>query len=756
MDDSNDPILKDLNPEQRQAVLHGEGPLVIFAGAGSGKTRVLTHRIAHLVARRGADPNRILAVTFTNKAAGEMKERVERLMPGIGENVWVSTFHSACVRFLRRDADKIDLRRDFSIYDTGDQRTLVKDILKKAMVDEKILDYRAVLQLMDQAKNDLSDPLGLAEGMKPERRAAYEMAVKNYVDNMRRNNALDFGDLMVFAVRLLEADEQVRAQYQWRFQHILVDEFQDTNCAQSRLLELLLGDHRNLCVVGDDDQSIYRWRGARIENILDFETRHPGAQKVILGRNYRSSANILGAAEALISHNVGREPKRLVAEKEAGRKVRVYRADDEYDEAQHVSAQIGDLRRRVGLALSDIAIFYRVNALSRVFEEELMSRGFPYVVLGGMRFYERKEVKDILAYMRLTVNPDDSVAAKRIINFPVRKIGKTTIGKIDAFAMSRKLSFLVAARLMVEEGALTKAALKAVSGFLNIIDDITAAAKEDAPPEALAHIIKRTGYKDMLEADQSVDGQTRKENIGELYEAVAQFSERRPNDGLADYLESVSLMQDADALDARGDGVRLMTLHNAKGLEFPAAFIVGMEDGLLPHARSLRENPAFVEEERRLCYVGITRAGDYLTMSCAARRRTYGGQPSYAPPSRFLAEIPEDMLDVQGFGFGYAIADAMTKTTRSPQLSFTRDKTPAPPPTAQSIISEGDSVCEYDESPDVRTFHTGAHVMHDQFGQGKIMGMLGYGKKAKAIVHFHSVGVKTLLLGAAKLRVISG
>ncbi len=757
MSDENDPILTQLNPEQKQAVLYGEGPLVIFAGAGSGKTRVLTHRIAHLVARRDVDPKRILAVTFTNKAAAEMKERVQRLMPGVGENVWVSTFHSACVKILRRDADKIGLKRDFSIYDDADQRTLVRDILKRAEIDEKILDHRAVLELLDKAKNDLTDPLDFAKDMKAQRQAAFEMTVKAYTDNLRRNNALDFGDLIVMAVRLLEADEQVRAQYQWCFLHILVDEFQDTNHAQSRLLELMLGQHKNLCVVGDDDQSIYRWRGARIENILDFESRFPGAQKVILGRNYRSSARILETAEAVIAHNRGREPKQLIAEKQAGRKVRAYRADDEYDEAQYVAAQIGHLRRKEGLNPTEIAIFYRVNALSRVFEEELLTRGFPYVVVGGMRFYERKEVKDILAYLRLTVNPADSVAAKRIVNVPARKIGKSTVGKIDGFAAHHRLSFLDAARRMVDEGALTKAAAKALSGFLSLVGNITAAAKELAPPKALAHIIERTGYKEMLGADQSVEGQTRKENVGELYEAVAQFHDRRPNDSLADYLESVSLLQDSDQLDAYSEGVRLMTLHNAKGLEFKAVFIVGMEDGLLPHARALRDNPAFIEEERRLCYVGVTRAEDFLSLSCAARRRTYGGRPTYAPPSRFLGEIPEEMLDVHGFGFGYAIRDAMAKSTPSPELSFGRGTVTMPMSALrQTNIAAGDSVCEYDDPSEGDELRTGMRVMHDKFGRGKIMGMIGYGERAKAVVHFDSVGVKTLMLKAANLKIISG
>ncbi|MCC6156562.1 MAG: UvrD-helicase domain-containing protein [Deltaproteobacteria bacterium] len=800
MNDSDDPILSGLNPQQREAVLHGDGPLLIFAGAGSGKTRVLTHRIAYLCDRRGVDPHRILAVTFTNKAAGEMAERVERLLPGRGRAVWVSTFHSFGAHVLRREAEHLGFAAGFSIYDETDQRALIRDLLRRLDVDPQVMDPRSVMSILDRAKNALVDPADIAGEMAGPMRDRYVEVVRLYTKELAANNAMDFGDLLVLTVKLFETVRAVRDHYRTRFEHLLVDEFQDTNTAQNRLLEVLIGERRNLCVVGDDDQSIYRWRGAKIENILGFEKEFPDAKIVILGQNYRSSATIVSAADAVIRHNSGRATKRLFTGNDPGSRIRLFRADSEYDEARFVASGVRELVVERGLRPSQIAVFYRTNALSRVIEEELQRNAVPFIVVGGTRFYDRKEIKDILAYLRLVVNPEDGVSAKRVINVPARKIGKTTVERIDEHAERAGVSFLHACADLVKTNALARGAGESVGAFLEIIADLRRHAADDDLPELVDFTQRRSGYAQMLSEDRSVESLSRQENLKELVEAAAQFAKRNPEATLRDYLEQVSLAQDLDQIEGDAAGgpeksVRLMTLHNAKGLEFSAVFIVGVEEAILPHARSLDAGLAEIEEERRLCYVGITRARKHLTLSCAARRRSYSGESAYSRPSRFLDEIPSNLLEPVGFAPPRGFGDRDASDT--PHRSWNRDSSPRPatntfafsrsaprgvpqgirreapgpgarpampagsvrrPAKPAPVVAEGDSFVDDSDNQDPDdasgALRPGARVLHREYGPGTVLSSLGSGAKAKVVVHFASVGAKTLMLQYANLKIL--
>ncbi|MBZ0271474.1 UvrD-helicase domain-containing protein [bacterium] len=776
---ADDPLLAPLNNEQRQAVLHGEGPLVIFAVAGSGKTRVLTHRIAHLIDRRRVEPYEILAVTFTNKAADEMRRRLSSMLGPRAYGLWVGTFHATCARILREHGEAVGLSPRFSIYDDSDQRALLKDIYRRLDLDPKAFDPRIVASLLDEGKNNLVAPSTLAERLRPPARDWARTIVSEYEKALRENNAVDFGDLLVMAVRALESSEAARTYYSRRFRHVLVDEFQDTNFAQKRFIELILNAQGNLCVVGDDDQSIYRWRGANIENILEFESHFPGARRVILGRNYRSSSNILAVAGSIIKHNRGRVAKALITDNEAGARVRLFRADSEYDEGRFVAAQVLDLIKRQGLSASDIAVFYRVNALSRVLEEELMRAGVPFIVVGGTRFYDRKEIKDILAYLRLAVNPADGVSAKRVINVPSRKIGAKSIEAIDIFAARDGVSFLEAARAALAEDSLPKAAREGVLRFLEVVEAITKKADDAPVPEVIQYAIEHTGYLAMLMADPSVEALSRKENLGELHEAGSQFARRNPDLRLADYLEQVSLAQDADLVTDENEAVRLMTLHNAKGLEFPAVFMVGLEEKLLPHARAMDGGNAEIEEERRLCYVGVTRARRHLTLSCAARRRTYSGEQGYSRPSRFLDEIPDDLIEPLGFSprpslwempgaIGSSPGGAAPERAvfrRPPSFERTRqpfasDWKPGRPSNGApqgganvDIPGEGDTYYDYTDTQEGAGYLApGMRVTHQKFGAGRVLALNGQGDAAKVIVRFEGgVGTKTMLLKFANL-----
>src|SRR5215212_3205714 len=633
-------LLAGLNPEQADAVTHGDGPLLVVAGAGSGKTRVLTHRIAHLISDRGISPFEILAITFTNKAADEMKARVAALVGPVAARMWVSTFHSACVRILRREAKAIGYPSSFTIYDEADALRLTSYVLRDANVDPKRFPPRGVHAAISAAKNELL----LAGEYSDRARSPYERRVaavyREYQARLKAAGAMDFDDLLTEAVRLFEEHPDVRQRYATRFKHVLVDEYQDTNRAQNALVVALARDHRNICVVGDSDQSIYSFRSADIRNILEFETAFPDATVVVLEQNYRSTQTILDAANAVISNNVGRSPKALWTSADGGEQVVRYAAEDEHDEASHISSAIARLHDREGHRWGDMAVFYRTNAQSRVVEEQFVRVGIPYKVVGGTRFYDRREVKDALAYLRATVNPLDEVSLKRVLNVPKRGVGDTTIGKLDAWARGHGLPFSTALERAEEAGASGKA-LRGIRSFLDLVE----ALKErvaDGPAAVLEAAVAGSGYLSELEAEHSIEAQGRIENLAELVGVAKEI------DDVATFLESVSLVADTDQLPGEEDdsSVLLMTLHSAKGLEFPVVFILGMEDGVFPHLRSLGE-PDQMEEERRLAYVGITRARERLHLS-SAWSRTIFGSTQYNPPSRFLDEIPGDLITEVG------------------------------------------------------------------------------------------------------------
>jgi DNA helicase-2/ATP-dependent DNA helicase PcrA len=629
-------LLAQLNPMQQLAVQHDTGPLLLLAGAGSGKTRALTHRIAWLIQKYKVDPWQILAVTFTNKAAGEMRERLEGLL-GDTHGLWVSTFHSMCVRILRQEIEALGFSRNFSIYDDQDQERLLKTILQELGIDEKTLKARAVAAAIDRAKNRGLWPDQLDDGDDHTEQITRIYAL--YQQRLKQANALDFSDLLMQTVRLLEEHPAVLEKYRQRFHYILVDEFQDTNQVQYRLVHLLASGHGNLCVVGDDDQSIYRWRGAEVGNILGFERDYPGCETIRLEQNYRSTSTILDAAGAVVAHNAGRKVKKLWTENVAGEGVALETLPDDLEEGRYLAAEISRLKSS-GRRLRDIAVFYRTNAQSRVIEEALRNERIPYVMFGGMKFYARMEIKDILAYLRILSNPADSVSARRIINVPARGIGAVTIDKIAPFE-AESGGFLPACRKALERGALKGAAGAKVKAFADLIDDFRQRASETPYPQLTSELIEETGYGPQLRAERTEEARNRLDNLEQL---LAGMEEHFGSEGtLEEYLEQVALITDVDSYDPSLDRVTLMTLHSAKGLEFPLVFMVGMEEGLFPHSRSANGQDE-LEEERRLCYVGMTRAMEKLYLTHARRRRIFGDY-QFNPPSRFLAEIPAELLD---------------------------------------------------------------------------------------------------------------
>ena len=722
-------LLTDLNPMQQRAVQHGEGPLLMLAGAGSGKTRALTHRIAWLIEKTNVQPWQILAVTFTNKAAGEMKERLQGLLKSI-DGMWICTFHAACVKILRQEIETLGYSRHFTIYDDQDQERLIKTVLKELGYDEKRLKPRSMATAIDRAKNQGIDPEGYPTGDHDQEQIASIYAL--YQERLKQANAVDFSDLLMLTVRLLEQHPAVRTQYQQRFQHILVDEFQDTNQIQYRLVHLLASDHGNLCVVGDDDQSIYRWRGAEIGNILGFERDDPGCVTIRLEQNYRSTRTILDAAGAVVAHNLGRKDKKLWTENPAGEKVTIETLPDDLEEARYVATEISRLRRN-GRHLRDIAVFYRTNAQSRVLEENLRSERLPYVMFGGVKFYARMEVKDILAYLRLLVNPADTVSARRVINVPARGIGNVTVGKIAAFEAQAE-SFLGACEMAISSGTLKGAAAKKVRQFVDLIADFQKRATELPYPELTAALIEETGYGPDLRDERSEEARNRLDNLQQL---LAGMEEHYATEGtLEDYLEQVALITDIDSYDPSLDRVTLMTLHAAKGLEFPLVFMVGLEEDLFPHNRS-GGGDEDLEEERRLCYVGMTRAREKLYLTHARRRRIYGDY-QFNPPSRFLAEIPQELLD----------------QVNTPGLHQPASHNLA------SLFEQIEPEMEPDEhyEDDIRIvpeaeegLKIGMSVRHVKFGVGTVRRIEGSGENQKVIVYFRTVGPKKLLLKYAGL-----
>ena len=641
-----DEILDGLNPEQQQAVQHTEGPLLILAGAGSGKTRVLTQRIAYLVGACGIAPEGILAVTFTNKAAGEMRERVEKLLGSDARALWLATFHSICVRLLRREIGHLGYSRGFVIYDDADSLGVVKEVQKRHDLDPKVLDPRRLRWRIDQWKNaGLSPSAAAHDAVDFEDRRAAELYA-TYQRLLGEAGALDFGDLLLKTVELFRRFPEVLAHYRRRFQYVLVDEYQDTNRVQYELVQQLAREHRNLCVVGDPDQSIYAWRGADVRNILDFERDYPDARVVKLERNYRSTEPILKGASGVVAHNHARKEKDLFTEREGGERIRVFEARDDREEAQFVVREIIQAARETPRPYGDFAVFYRTNAQSRVFEEEFLKYNVPYVVVGGVRFYDRAEVKDALSYLRLLQNPADNAALRRIVNRPPRGIGKTTMERAEAIAIAENLTLLEGMARYVESDAGSRAAPK-VRRFCALLDGLREDAMNAAPAAAIARVLDRSGYVAALERAGGPDAETRLENLRELLAAAEDFS--RANAEIVDdarselelFLDQVALVSDLDTYDPGDGSVSLMTAHSAKGLEYPVVYLVGMEEGVFPHAGSIRDDEG-IEEERRLCYVGMTRAMEQLTLTSAAERLRYGSR-TYGVPSRFLAEIPPEV-----------------------------------------------------------------------------------------------------------------
>jgi DNA helicase II / ATP-dependent DNA helicase PcrA len=739
--------LDGLNPVQHEAATHEGGPLLIIAGAGSGKTKVLTTRIAHLIQDKGVSPFEILAITFTNKAADEMKHRVGTLVGPVAEKMWVSTFHSACVRILRRDAHHLGYSKSFTIYDQADAVRLTGYVLRDQNLDAKKFPPRSVHAIISQAKNDLVDVDAYAERA----RTIYERRIaevfREYQARLRAANAMDFDDLLVRTVELFRTCPEVLTHYQTRFKHLLVDEYQDTNAAQNEMVILLAKEHRNVCVVGDHDQSIYKFRGADLRNILEFENAFPDAHVVVLEQNYRSTQRILDAANAVIANNAMRKPKALWTEQIGGELITRYHAEDERDEAVFVVHEIGKLHDQEHYRWADMAVFYRTNAQSRAVEEELARRGVPYKVIGGTRFYDRKEIKDLLAYLRAVTNPSDEVSLKRVINVPKRGVGDTSLGRLDNWAASHGATFADAMASAPEAGVTGKA-LGGIRSVLDLLDDLRAVVADGTGPGTLLELIcDRTGYTAELEAEKSIESAGRLENIAELVSAARQY------EAIDQFLEDVSLVADTDEVDPDESSVILMTLHTAKGLEYPAVFLIGLEDGVFPHLRSLGE-PDELEEERRLCYVGITRARERLYLT-NAWCRTLWGSTQYNPPSRFLKEIPEELTTMveggrrapgrerqRGFGFGGGRGSSGAGGWGG----------------GRDAIVEG-ALRSGQQSTPVKTkgaeqlgLKTGDDVVHEKFGEGVIIDVIGEGDKAEVVVRFPGVGEKRLLLAWAPLK----
>jgi len=741
-------LLNNLNPPQKEAVLHSEGPLLLLAGAGSGKTRVITNRIAYLIREKGVRPWNILAVTFTNKAAREMGERVLHLLHG-GETPLIATFHAACGRILRRDIHHLGFDSSFAIYDERDSERLLKDILKELDLDEKKFAPKALSARIDDWKNRGLHPTDLGSLSHSDiynRRVA--QVYNNYQERLKRCNALDFGDLLLLTVQLLKEFPEVRGHYQERFQWILVDEYQDTNPVQYELIRLLAGERRNLCVVGDDDQSIYSWRGADIRNILEFEKDFPSVRTIRLEQNYRSTGTILTAAGAVVQQNYGRKGKTLWTENPQGEPIQYGRVESDRDEARYVAREICRLQQQ-SMPLTEMAVFYRTNAQSRLIEEALASEALPYHLVGGVRFYARQEVKDILAYLRLLDNPADEVSLKRIINVPPRGIGHATVDKISDLARHDQMTMFEALSQIQNGNLLAAAARNKVASFYTVMESFENCAKSASLAVLAQTVMEDSGYLARLKESRDPEDADRLDNLGQLLGAMKEYEERNSDSNLSGFLEQVSLVSDLEQGEGGKPSVTLMTLHAAKGLEFKAVFIIGMEERLFPHTRALDDLDG-MEEERRLCYVGMTRARERLYLTNAKRRYLFG-QEQYNLPSRFLKEIPRELISENcSHASGYARqeqewsgrreADATDSTTSYHNLSAAADF---------SGSNEVEMIPEPCDDQD--GVFLGMKVRHSKFGVGTIRKLEGSGDSRKVIVWFNSVGAKKLMLRFAGL-----
>ena len=728
-----------LNPDQQDAVLHPSGPLLVVAGAGSGKTRVLTHRVAHLI-NQGTHPMRILAITFTNKAAGEMRERVEALVGKVAERMWVSTFHAACVRILRMQAEQIGYPKTFSIYDQSDAQRLVGYVIRDRGLDAKRFPARGVHARISLWKNELISPDEALSNADNVFDTKYAEIYSEYQSRLLKAGAMDFDDLLINTVKLFREHKDVLAQYQQRFEHILIDEYQDTNIAQNAIVMMLADAHHNVCVVGDTDQSVYRFRGADFRNILQFETAFPEVTVVVLAQNYRSTQTILDAANAVITNNAERKPKELWTELGKGDRVVRFYADDEYNEANWVISQLAQMKKSDGREWREMAVFYRTNAQSRILEESLMQAGVPYKVIGGTRFYDRREIKDALAYIRCAANPLDEVSLKRILNVPKRGIGDTTVDRLDAYANKEQIAFAIALRRTAEAG-IGAAAAKGIASFVALIDDLESRLGQ-GPGPVLRHALEASGYLSELQAEGTVESDGRYENLAELIGSASEFTQ------VDEFLEQVALVADTDQIDS-DNHVTLMTLHSAKGLEFPVVFIVGMEEGIFPHSRALNDQSE-LEEERRLAYVGITRAKEKLFLSHAWSRNLYGSS-QYNPPSRFLDEIPGELLQREGSVDSGADEGRGSYRPRPEQntgkkIEWTRATVP-------KYRREGEAVGDLTGANS--GLKVGDDVEHPSFGEGVIINIRGSGESTEATIEFVNHGKKHLALAWAPLKKIN-
>ena len=765
-------LLDALNEPQRQAVMATDGPLLILAGAGSGKTRVLTHRTAYLIEECGVNPYNIMAITFTNKAAGEMRERIDQMVGYGSESIWVCTFHSTCVRILRRYIDRLGFGTNFTIYDSDDQKTLMKDICKRLEIDTKMYKEKMFLSAISSAKDELIDPIEFetrAAGDYVKRKQA--QVYREYQQALKQNNALDFDDLIMKTVELFKLDKEVLASYQDRFRYIMVDEYQDTNTAQFELIRLLALKYQNLCVVGDDDQSIYKFRGANIYNILNFEHHFPDATVIKLEQNYRSTQNILDAANAVIANNQGRKEKRLWTDNGAGDKITFEQLDTAAEEADFVARDIARRVRKGEYQYKDCAILYRTNAQSRLFEERFITANIPYKIFGGVNFYARKEVKDLLAYLKTIDNGQDDLAERRIINIPKRGIGAASINKVALYAQEQEISFYDALCVAEQVPGLGKAAAK-IRPFVLFIQSMKAKAKLLSVADLLQEVIETTGYVRELEAEGTDEAEARIENIDELISKAVDYAEGEEAPTLNGFLENVALVADIDSFDENSDYVVLMTLHSAKGLEFPNVYLAGLEDGLFPSYMSITSDnsQAEIEEERRLAYVGITRAKKNLTIT-SARVRVVRGQTQYGKVSRFVREIPPELLSGEiyepkpkeesieqsafqkarkafrtvpsygGSGYGKEVGEGYGSTFHSSKAT-------------KPVYTKVENQRDFGSAGGTLSYQVGDRVRHIKFGDGEVMAIVSGGRDYEVTVDFDKVGTKKMFASFAKLKKI--
>ena len=733
-----------LNPQQAEAVINTEGPMLIMAGAGSGKTKVLTCRVANLL-QKGVRPYRILAITFTNKAAAEMRERVNNMSGQDAKDVWLFTFHAFCARFLRMEIDKLPgYGGNFAIYDTADSQNLIKQILKEMNLDDKRFQPSGILSRISNAKNALQDAAAFAR----QTGDFYEQKVADiysrYEQKLQLNNALDFDDLLMLSIKLLQENKEVREKYQDRFDYLLVDEYQDTNHAQYLLTKFLAAKHRNICVVGDADQSIYGWRGADIQNILDFEKDYPDAKVIKLEQNYRSTQIILDAANAVIENNTGRKPKNLWTENKSGADIIYFQAVDERDEARFVIEQLQNLQRTENKKLGDMAILYRTNTQSRIFEEMLIKSGISYNMVGGLKFYERKEIKDIIAYLRVIFNPADSLSLLRIINVPKRGIGDASLAKIQAYAAANNVSLFEAVSNAAAIDGLSSRFVSKLDDLAGIIFELMNLANEAPVEDLIDRVLRDTGYLEELENERTPQAQSRIDNLHELISVAQEFAASEEENNLENFLAHVALVSDIDDTELGEDAITLMTLHSSKGLEFPVVFLVGMEEGLFPHARTLMDETE-IEEERRLCYVGITRAKEKLFLSSTKMRTIYGNTVTY-PPSRFLQEIPARLVKTIKRQERFSALENFKQVSEKYRA---RPQKPASTFNPHSFMPQKPAAAAGGTGT---RFNTGDRVSHSKWGEGMVVSVKDSPDGQEVKVAFAGAGVRSLLTKYAVLK----